>query len=237
MKQRVNHKWQDQWIINNLFGYSSYKEAAFAYQKEFGVDISVPALKNHCLYKLGIIKPRGPNYRHISKEQAEWFRDTYSKNGVNETRRLWNAKYHDSASLTCIKQIAKRLNVSVESNVAISNRLKAAHGENSKRAIRNVGDTRLECGRLVMKAEDGTWQSAGRCIWEKEHGKIPEGYALIALDGDTTNIAASNLEIIPWNYLGKMQRNNFFSADPNVTMTGIIWCDLDTVLRKEKIHD
>ena len=231
MKTRVNHDWQDAWILENLFEFSSYAEAAEAYRKTFCIDISVPALKNHCRYKLGIQKPRSDNYRHITEEQADWIRCIYPRLGVKKTRELWNERYKDSLSCTCIKQIARRIcDVVVNPDVATANKLKAVHGKGSKRATRGVGDTRMECGRLVMKADDGEWKSAGRCVWEKEHGAIPTGYALVALDGNTANIRLENLDIVPWNYLGKLQRNGFFSSNPNVTKTGIIWCDLQTVL-------
>lgn len=230
MKSRVNHIWHDDWLCANIFGFSSYKEAASAYVRKFGIDISVPALKNHCKYKLGIQKPRIENYRHITEEQAEWIRRVYPKFGVKKTRELWNDKYKDNLSGTCIKQIARRCNALVNPDVAVANKLKAAHGEGSRRAIRRPGDTRMECGRLVMKAENGEWKSAGRVVWEKEHGSIPKGYALVALDRNTANIAPENLEIVPWEYLGRMQRNGFFSGNPEITKTGIIWCDLQMVL-------
>lgn len=230
MKKYVNHSWQDVWILENLFGFSSYAEAAEAYRNKFGIDISVPALKNHCRYKLGITKPRNENYRRITEEQADWIRRVYPRLGVKKTRELWNERYKDGLSCTCIKQIAKRCNVVVNPDVATANKLKAAHGKGSKRAIRGIGDTRIECGRLVMKTDDGEWKSAGRCVWEKVYGAIPTGYALVALDGDTSNIRIENLEIVPWGYLGKLQRNGFFSRNPEITKTGIIWCDLQTVL-------
>ena len=230
MKQRVNHVWHDDWILKNLLRYKNYTEATEAYNQEFGIDISMPALKNHCRYKLGIEKPK-TNYRHVTESQSAWLKGVYPKVGVAETVRLWNEKYGDNASRSCIKQIARRIcDVMVDPDIATANKLRPAHGEGSKRATREAGDTRMECGRLVMKADDGTWKSAGRCVWEKAYGKIPEGYALLALDGDTTNIDLSNLEIVPWKYLGKLNRNDFFSEDPEITRTGIVWCDLETVL-------
>lgn len=237
MKERVNHIWHDDWIIENIEGFTSYTEAAEAYRSRFNVDISMPALKNHCRFKLGIRKSRGENYRHVTDEQANWLRDIYPKVGVKESRRLWNEKYRDNLSVTCIKQIARRIcDITVDQDVAVANKLKAAHSQGSKRALRKPGDTRVECGRLVMKTENGEWQSAGRCIWEKRHGKIPDGFALVALDGDTFNIDPSNLEIVPWKYLGKMLKNDFFSSDPEITRTGIIWCDLEGILERRNFN-
>lgn len=231
MKARVNHEWRDDWLIKNIHGFSSYAEAATAYRQEFGIDISVPAIKNHCRYKLGIRKIRTNNYRHITEEQAKWFSDIYPKAGVSKTRKLWNERYGDNASLSCIKQIASRIcHITVDPDVATSNKLQYAHGKGSKRALKNPGDTRIECGRLIMKADDGNWKGAGRCIWEKAHGKIPEGYAVVSLDGDTSNIDLENLEIVPWNYLGKLSRNHLFSSNPDITKAGILLCDLETCL-------
>lgn len=235
MKERVTHVWHDDWIAENLKKFPSYIKAAEEYRREFNVDICSSAFKNHCRYKLGVSKTRLINYRHITKEQREWLKDIYPKVGVKEARIRWNEKYNDNVSVSCIKQIAKNAcGVTVNRDVAIANRLKAAHGEASKRAIRKPGETRIECGRLVMKSEDGEWKSAGRCVWEKHYGKIPNGYALLALDGDTTNIDPANLEIIPWSYLGKLAKNNFFSSNPDITKAGIIWCDLENVLENDK---
>lgn len=206
---------------------------AAAYRDEFAVNISASALKNHARFKLEIKKPRSANYRHVTTEQVEWLKDIYPKTGVKNAAKLWNDKFNDSLTATCIKQIAKRIgNVTVNPEIATANKLRAAHGPNSKRAIRKAGETRMECGRLVMKSEDGEWKSAGRCVWEMEHGKIPKGYALIALDGDTSNIRLDNLEIVPWRYLGLLSMNNFFSNDPEITKTGVVWCDLKTVLEE-----
>lgn len=232
MKSRVNHIWHDDWLLNNVLGFSSYKEATAAYKEKFGVDICVAALKNHCIFKLNIKKPK-TNYRRITQEQADWLKDIYHKTGVRKTTEMWNARYEDNASCSCIKQIAAKLNLSVHSDIATANKLEAAHKKGSKRALRKPGDTRIECGRLVMKTEDGEWISAGRCVWEKKYGKIPKGYALVALDGDTANICLDNLEIVPWEYLGKLQRNGFFSSNPDITKAGIVWCDLETVLQKK----
>lgn len=233
MKKRVCHIWNDEWLLENVCDYPSYAKATEVYKQIFHVNICVSALKNHCKFALKIEKPRGDNYRHITKEQATWLKDIYQRVGVKKARDLWNEKYGDNLTATCIKQIARiRCGVVVNRDVAIANRLNAAHREGSKRAIRKIGDTRMECGRLVMKDEDGEWKSAGRCIWEKAYGKIPKDYALIALNGNTADIQLDNLAVVPWKYLGKLQRNNFFSEDPEITKTGIIWCDLETVLNE-----
>lgn len=234
MKKRVEHEWHDEWITEHLLEYGSYFEAAKAYRETFGVDICQAALKNHCRYKLGIAKPRGPNYRHPTEEQITWLKEIYPKTGVAETRRLWNERYADDLSTTCIKQIAKKHDITVDPTIATANKLKAAHGDTSKRALRKPGDTRMECGRLVMKDDNGAWKSAGRCVWEKFYGVIPDGYVVVALDGDTTNVDLDNLEIVPLRYLGKLQRNDFFSENPEITRAGIIWCDLYTALSKEE---
>lgn len=235
MKPRVDHIWHDEWLKENIAGFRSYTKATEAYQEKFQVDICVAALKNHCRYVLGIRKSRGPNYRRITQEQADWLKDIYPRVGVKKARDLWNERYGDHLTATCIKQIARhKCDIVVDPEVATANKLKAAHGEGSKRALREPGDTRMECGRLVMKDTDGQWKSAGRCVWEKTYGKIPVGYALIALNGDTTDIRPENLEIVPWSYLGMLQRNDFFSSDPEITKAGVIWCDLKTLLDADR---
>lgn len=71
---------------------------------------------------------------------------------------------------------------------------------------RPVGSTRIcRDGYLEVKIEDpNKWDYAHRVLWEKAHGKIPEGHVVIFRDGNKENITLENLACIPRSTLSKL---------------------------------
>ena len=55
---------------------------------------------------------------------------------------------------------------------------------------------------FIKVAMPDVWESKGRYIWEKEHGEIPEGHAVVFRDGDTNNFDIDNLDCVPVEVLG-----------------------------------
>lgn len=84
----------------------------------------------------------------------------------------------------------------------------------------------------VLKAEDGKWKSAHRAIWEQHYGKIPDGYVVIFLDGDTTNIEIENLEIVSRGVATILYKKKLIYKEPELTRTGILIAK--TILAKNK---
>lgn len=66
-----------------------------------------------------------------------------------------------------------------------------------------IGTERLSKeGYVERKIHDGLpmqsrWQAVHRIEWERLNGPIPAGHCLKCLDGDKTNVAPSNWELIP----------------------------------------
>lgn len=89
---------------------------------------------------------------------------------------------------------------------------------------REVGEERTTVdGYIEIKiAEPNRWQLKHRYIYEKEYGKIPDGYNLIFLDGNRKNIELSNLKLISKAQDLIMNKNKLFAKDKNLTNTGTI---------------
>ncbi len=51
----------------------------------------------------------------------------------------------------------------------------------------------------VKVAEPNKWKQKHVLLWEKEHGKKPEGTVLMFLDGDHMNVSLDNLRLITLN--------------------------------------
>lgn len=225
--------WQDDWLNDHWSGARSYKELAELYNETFHINVSKSAIKNHCHYILGIQKPRKAQRRY-TEEQLQFLKENYTKMGNRELLKLFNEKFNDTRTLSAIKNFGIIHGLKVDKEVRQNNRRKHLDRPGSKRATRKSGDIRIECGRPIMKDDDGNWKTAARVIWEKEHGTVPEGYVVTVLDGDCFNISPDNLACVPVSYMGLLQRHEFRSTNPEITKTGIIWCELLEALKEKE---
>lgn len=227
-------QWNDDWIKENYDTYKSYSSLRDAYNQMFNVTVSLSAIKNHTHYKLGLIKTR-QNCRHYTEEQIQWLKDHYAKLGCNETLRLFNLTFHENRTFHSMKNFGHEYGIQVESCVHTQNRLKyGARREGSKRALRPIGATRTDCGRVVVKTEHG-WKASGKATWEQANGKVPNGYCITHLDGNTKNYDIKNLALVPIQYLGLLQQHDLRSEIPEITKIGIRWCDLYCTAKKHGI--
>lgn len=90
---------------------------------------------------------------------------------------------------------------------------------------REIGSERItQDGYIMIKVRDGclnkNWELKHRWLYEKEFGKIPEGYNLIFLDGNKQNVVLSNLKLVSKSEDLIMNRNKLFSTDKDITNTG-----------------
>ena len=68
--------------------------------------------------------------------------------------------------------------------------------------------------------EPNKWVLKHRKVWEEHHGPIPKGYSVCFLDRNKTNYDISNLILLSNEELARMNQNNYFSSDPELTKLG-----------------
>ena len=84
-----------------------------------------------------------------------------------------------------------------------------------------------EKGYVYVKIkEPNDWELKHRYIWEKNFGKIPEGYSVIFLDQNKNNFDLSNLQLVRIKDKLTAKNNNLLSSDKEVTKTGIMVAQL-----------
>lgn len=226
--------WHDEWIEENLNRFSSYSTMAEEYNRVFGTDITPVAIKNHAKIVLGLSKVR-QNYRQFTDEQREFLKENYSKYNNRELLRIFNEKFHETRTMRSIKSFGSAYGIKVDKNIRSTYRLKNLHGESSKRAIRETGAVRIECGRPVMKDANGNWSSMAKVIWEKEHGPVPEGYIVTTLNNDPFDCRLENIVVLSNKCHGLLFNLDLRSTDPEITKTGIMLCELiEAVKNQEK---
>lgn len=93
---------------------------------------------------------------------------------------------------------------------------------------RPVGSERIDSkdGYVLIKVQDeGTyperWKHKHVVIWEKANGKVPDDHVVVFLDGDKQNIILENLALLTKAEVLRMNQNNLFSDDPELTLAGI----------------
>lgn len=225
--------WQDDWLRENVLKCDSFKDLTELYNETFGTNVSLAGIKNHIYGKLKVRKPR-TICRHFTEEQLKFLAERYENMGNRELLELFNSTFHENRTLNGIKNFGVRYGLRVDKTVLQKNRRARLDKEGSKRKTRMPGEIRIECGRPVMKDEQGNWKSAARVVWEKEHGPVPEDYVVTVLDGDAFNISQDNLACIPLKYLGLLSKHDLRSDISEITKTGIMICNLMELMREKK---
>ena len=106
--------------------------------------------------------------------------------------------------------------------------------------LKSVGDEYINSEGFVMIKLDNPsrWVHKHRYIYEQAHGEIGKNNVIIFLDGDKTNLSLDNLYCITRKQLMKMNQNNLFYSDPELTKTGIeiakLMLKVNEVKRKNK---
>lgn len=87
---------------------------------------------------------------------------------------------------------------------------------------RTVGSERIsKNGYIEIKvAEPNKWELKHRYIYEKEHGKIPEGYNVMFADKNKLNLDIDNLILVSKSEDLIMNQNKLIFKDQELTKTG-----------------
>ena len=232
---RETSSWDDNWLKENLDRYPSYISLLQAYNTIFGTHFSLSAIKNHCKIALNLRKQR-KTHRHFTDEQLQFLRETYPKYGQRKTLELFNRKFNETRTMSSMKNFGVLHKCQVDPDVRQRNRRESLDSDSSARKTKKSGDTRIECGRLVMKADNGEWKSAARVVYEAVYGPVPDGYVVTVLDGNNANLDPDNLMAIPKRFLGMLSMNQLRSENPIITKTGIVWCELKESYEKIPAH-
>lgn len=89
---------------------------------------------------------------------------------------------------------------------------------------RKVGSERIsKDGYIEIKTkEPNVWTRKHRYIYEMKYGKIPDGFNLIFLDGNKTNLDINNLKLVEKSEDLIMNNRKLFTKDKELTYTGTI---------------
>lgn len=160
------------------------------------------------------------SYRHLTEMFNKYFHVTVGKYSLSDR---------------CIKQLGIHRNA----NAGIFQK-----GEQHAKMYK-IGDERIYDGYVWVKINDiqhsgktsakkfrENWMPKQRYIYEQHCGKIPDGCMVVFLDGNPMNFSVSNLYCIPRKINTVMNRNRWFTANRENTLTAIKWCELFYALKE-----
>lgn len=70
-----------------------------------------------------------------------------------------------------------------------------------------------------------------RVVWEEYNGEIPQDCCIINLDGDPMNCDISNLYCLQKRYVPLIGKNRWWFGNAELTLTAIKWCELQGAIK------
>ena len=179
--------------LKKLYGHWSSREIAQIINDEYGTGYSKSAIDNRITVKQLSTKEPGHSY---TKEEDEWLCQNLLKYTYKDLVVAFNQTFHTSIGYYALKShcIGKGFKGGTSVDKGYKNWRFAP-----------IGTESIYNGRIYVKVSDApasrmaknhmaNWTEKGRLVWEQHHGKIPEGYVIVYLDGNPLNCDISNLE-------------------------------------------
>lgn len=223
--------YDDEWILENLYAYPSYKALAEEHNKRFGTNIGATAIGGHVKHDLGVNKIRLSG-EFLTDEQKAFIEEYYPHHSVVDTTKAFNEKFGTNRAKCTMRNYAQKHGLKVDDEVVTQGKRAPHESGGSKRAVKEIGYARPDRGYWLIKTENG-WKLAHRAAWEKHHGKVSKGHAVIYLDGNPDNYGIDNLMEVPMSYLGLLDHYRLRSESATITRAGVKWCELYELLKGE----
>lgn len=172
--------------------------------------------------------------RNFTDEEKQFLKDNISDNSYRELRKKFNERFNCNQSLRSIEHKCRRLGVN-HGHAGVE--FKAGE-KNPFSPTRPIGSETISAGKIYVKVredfaaggrkygENSNWVQKNRYIYEKENGKLPDGWQVIALDGNRNNFELENLYAVPRKINMMLCMNKWFSKDRDVTLAAIKWAEL-----------
>ncbi|MDR1239568.1 MAG: HNH endonuclease [Treponema sp.] len=88
-------------------------------------------------------------------------------------------------------------------------------------------------GYVVIKTADpSVWKYKHVAIWEKAHGPVPKGHAIMFADGNKSNLRLSNLLMVSRKNIGVMNRFGLIFDHKDLTRAGKTIADIKILIAK-----
>lgn len=207
--------YDDAWILRNWENYRNWLTLRNEYNRVHETEIGYTTFKAHCNGKLGL------NFMY-SEEQRQWLIDNYPRLGRVKTAKRFNEVFKANKSVQAIKNQCIKLGLRVDAE-----RRKQIAIENTGRWHPVGEEVPMSHGEIYVKLEEGFVRKKNLV-----YGDVPSGCSLVHLDGDKTNCSKGNLMPLTREQLAMMTAYRFWSKDATVTKTGVMCCELESMVKR-----
>ena len=193
--------------------------------------------------------------RYWTEEEKKYLSEITLGRGYLEITEMMTAKFNYDYTKTQIAAAIKRYGLSTgrtgrfeKGRVPFNKGTKGLTSANSTSFKKgNVPHTYLPIGSesvtrdgytIVKVSDEGTrnqqWRPKHRLIWEKRHGPVPDGHAIVFGDGDKTNLSIDNLILVSRSQLSVMNTKKLIKNDVELTQAGANIAQLMLAINKAK---
>ena len=193
--------------------------------------------------------------RYWTEEEKKYLSEITLGRGYLEITEMMTAKFNYDYTKTQIATAIKRYGLSTgrtgrfeKGRVPFNKGTKGLTSANSTSFKKgNVPHTYLPIGSesvtrdgytIVKVSDEGTrnqqWRPKHRLIWEKHHGPVPDGHAIVFGDGDKTNLSIDNLILVTRAQLSVMNTKKLIKNDVELTQAGANIAQLMVAINKAK---
>ena len=193
--------------------------------------------------------------RYWTEEEKKYLSEITLGRGYLEITEMMTAKFNYDYTKTQIAAAIKRYGLSTgrtgrfeKGRVPFNKGTKGLTSANRTSFKKgNIPHTYLPIGSesvtrdgytIVKVSDQGTrnqrWRPKHRLIWEKHHGPVPDGHAIVFGDGDKTNLSIDNLILVSRAQLSVMNTKKLIKNDAELTQAGANIAQLMVAINKAK---
>ena len=213
--------YNDDWIYAHITKFTSWRKMFDAYYEEFHFG-NYRNFRNHLYHDLGMT-------RIFTDEQNNWLIDNYPNMTLDECTEAFNKQFQIGRSKSTIRMQASKLGVR-QSDDTVRRAYDFEHYNEYPIGSTVIRTNNKGLSAVYEKTADG---------WIRQSilnaGQVPEGFRVVHLNRDFMNNSEENLAVVPIRILSMMTGNKFWSDNPEITKTAILWCKLSEVLAYEQI--
>lgn len=91
--------------------------------------------------------------------------------------------------------------------------------------------------KVDMSNKKSSWIPLHKYVWEQAHGKIPDGYCVVFLSKNHTDVSLDNLALINRRATPIMGKFGWWVDNQVITKAGVQWCNLYCVAKDNNIEE
>lgn len=216
---------QKMWLIENAQSglFKTCKELTKVYNALFKQNRNHENMYSY-LHQWGVSLDTGYNRGKYDNEMDEWLIKNFDKyTQYEELAKKFNQKFKTQKTAAAL---AHRCTRSLGLKRQIHRFKKGEPSVNAKQ----VGTISYRKGEPWVKVNDNNdksaWKPLRKVIYEKHSGKVPDGYCVVSLDGDKSNVDKDNLYLMDRRGTVIMAKNGWWTGNKVLTANGCRWCNL-----------